>query len=222
MFTKWLSLVIIINTMKTTNKTILMELKNSLASKENEFVDKLFKERGVKFKKNSNGEYDIEGNFFLGEFPELVYNGKLIIKFGKVNGGFECKGLNSLEGCPREVNGSFYCRGCDGLTDLKGAPEKIKGEFNCALCKNLKSLEGAPTYINGSFICSGCDSLTDLKGAPKEIKWQFYCNDCKNLKSLRGAPEKVGGTFDCSGSGKKFKEEAVEAICDVPVDRIEV
>ena len=189
--------------MKTTNKTILMELKNSLASKENELADKLFKERGIKFKKNSKGEYDIEGDFYLEDFPELVVDGKLIIKFGK-------------------VNGSFICQGCDSLTTLKGSPEKIKGVFNCSSCKNLKSLEGAPSIVDGSFICSKCDSLTSLEGAPKEIKFQFYCNRCKNLKSLKGAPEKVGGLFDCSDSGTKFNEEDVEQICDVPADRIYV
>ena len=189
--------------MKTTNKTILMELKNSFASKGNEFVDKLFKERGVKFKKTSKGEYNVDGDFYLEDFPELVVDGKLIIKFGK-------------------VNGSFYCQDCDGLTSLKGAPKEVKGVFNCSACKNLKSLEGAPTVVDGSFICIKCDSLTSLKGAPKEIKYQFYCSGCKNLKSLEGAPEKVGGLFNCEDCGTKFTEEEVEEICDVSSDRIYV
>lgn len=181
-----------------------MELKNSLASKENELADKLFKERGIKFKKNSKGEYDIEGDFYLEDFPELVVDGKLIIKFGK-------------------VNGSFICQGCDSLTTLKGSPEKIKGVFNCSSCKNLKSLEGAPTFIDGSFICSRCDSLVSLEGATKEItNGYFICYKCKNLKSLEGAPKTVSGHFDCRNCGTLFKEEDVKEVCDVQSGRIYV
>ena len=54
--------------METTNKTAVIE-----------FVDKLFTERGVKFEKTTNGEYNIDGDIFLDDFPELAVDGNLII-----------------------------------------------------------------------------------------------------------------------------------------------
>ena len=178
------------------------------------------------FKKNSDGEYDVDGSISLSDLSnsisDLITDGKLNIKFGKVSGYFDCSkcnNLTSLEGCPREVNGYFNCSDCKNLTSLKGAPEKVGGtfccfvcknlinlegcprevggDFNCGSCNNLTSLNGAPEKISGDFNCCGHNNLTSLKGAPREVGGVFNCSFCENLTSLKGAPEKVGGNFDC-------------------------
>lgn len=60
---------------------------------------------------NLDGSYDVEGTVYITK--EYVSNGRLRIKFGKVSDKFYCSraGLSSLEGCPREVGGSFDCEG---------------------------------------------------------------------------------------------------------------
>ena len=131
--------------MKSINKAILKKSTNSFLSEENEFVDNLFNDRGIKFTKNSNGEYDINGNFDLFYFPELIVDGKLIIKFGKVSGKFschQCYNLTSLEGCPREVSGYFWCSDCFNLTSLEGNTKEVGGDFYCNGCDSLISICG--------------------------------------------------------------------------------
>ena len=62
------------------------------------------------YKINPDGSIDVNGNV------DLSYMGltKIPLKFNKVNGWFDCSynKLTSLEGCPKEVEWSFYCYGC--------------------------------------------------------------------------------------------------------------
>ena len=182
--------------MESSNTTISKKKSdNSFSSNENDFVDNLFRERGIRFTKNSNGEYDIGVSFHLIEFPELITDRKLIIKFGKVSGAFDCSycNLTSLEGCPKEVGSYFYCSECVNLTSLEGAPKTVGGNFNCSNCQNLTSLEGCP----------------------REVWGNFYCVFCRGLKSLKGAPERVGRSFYCYDCGVKFTEDDVKEHCKV-------
>lgn len=164
------------------------------------------------FKRNQNGEYDVDGDVFLVKFPELITNGKLNIRFNKVSGDFNCswiKELTSLDGCPNEVGGNFDCSECENLKSLKGVPREIPGNFNCSQCNKLKSLKWAPKKVGGVFSCYWCNSLTNLEGAPKEVGGSFSCSDCDNLKSLKGAPKKVSFQFDCSCC---FSLESLEGV----------
>lgn len=172
----------------------------------------------IGFKKNSNGEYDFDGDVYLDKFPELVINGKLAIKFGKVGGTFSCAGCNnltSLEGCPREVGRHFSCSFCHNLTSLIGAPEKVGRDFACDYCENLTSLIGAPEKVGRNFDCSLCEKLTNLEGAPRKVVGVFSCSNCKTLASLEGAPREVGRNFYCSNCGIKFTEDDVKERCKV-------
>ena len=88
-------------------------------------------------KKNVNGEFDIDGDFYLKDYEYLIVDGKLAVKFGKVSGDFECsecENLTSLEGSPREVGGNFDCSGCKNLTSLEGCPREVGGIFYCYDC----------------------------------------------------------------------------------------
>ena len=138
--------------------------------------------------------YDCEGDVIVLE--DIVINGKLKIRFGKVGGGFYCTNINltTLEGAPQEVGRDFSCRD-NKLTSLEGAPQKVSGNFYCYNNK-LTTLEGAPNEVCGDFSCIG-NNLTNLEGAPSMVGGDFYCND-NELTSLECATQKVGGNFNCS------------------------
>ena len=70
------------------------------------------------------------------------------------------KNLDSLEGAPKEVKGSFYCF-ANNLKNLKYGPEIVDGNFIC-FDNNLTSLEGAPKIVNGNFNCKNCSKLKSL------------------------------------------------------------
>jgi hypothetical protein len=121
--------------------------------------------------KNKDGSYYVEDSviisreadynvavddqeFFAALSPaHLLLNGKLLLRFSRVEGDFLCSDvdLKSLVGCPREVGGNFECDD-NPVPSLKGGPEKVHGSFNCSVCA-LSSLEGAPREVGGDFIC---------------------------------------------------------------------
>lgn len=149
--------------------------------------------------KNPDGMIDMIGKIENREISlfDFVKDGHFICRFNKWGDDFDCSGnnLTSLEGAPREVEGSFYCR-VNKLTSLKGAPIKVGGDFDCSN-NNLTSLEGAPREVAGNFDCSYNKKLTSLEGAPRKVGGNFNC--CRsNLTSLEGASEKVGGDFICN------------------------
>lgn len=142
-----------------------------------------------------------------------LIDGKLPIKFGAINGDFECydcRKLISLEGGPKMVNGSVSLYHCISLTSLIGAPEHVQKIFECPYCSGLTSLQGAPKYVGQTFNCSGCDNLTSLKGAPRKVK-RFHCNHCENLTNLIGAPEEVE-TFECAHNHKLISLEGAPKV----------
>jgi hypothetical protein len=61
------------------------------------------------FIENKDGSYDCNTDINIGKC--LIYNGKLIINFNKINGDFNCSNnkLKSLKYCPKVVNGIFSC-----------------------------------------------------------------------------------------------------------------
>lgn len=158
---------------------------------------------------------DTDGDISIGE-KDLV-DGKLPVKFRKVNGNFYCNhiGLQALHGCPDIVEESFLCYNnnltsllggpkivkkkydCSNnkLTSLEGAPEGEMYQFNCS-CNLLNSLTGAPRIVS-NFLC-GHNKLTSLIGSPDVVKFEFDC--CFNdIVSLEGCPKQIGHIRDLSG-----------------------
>ena len=160
--------------------------EEELEQRKKEFI-KNFMKRG---KRNPDGSYDFDCNLY--DVSGVVKDGKFTIKFGKVEGDFNC------------VN-------C-GLTTLEGAPKYVGGNFKCNN-NQLTSLEGGPEYVGKDFDCS-FNKLTTLKGAPKYVGGSFYCVSNK-LTSLEGAPEYVGVHFGCRRNKKKFTEEDVNKVSEV-------
>ena len=121
----------------------------------------------------NNGLWDVNTDLTILN-QELIQNGRIIIKFGVVNGHFDCSGANliSLEGCPHTVNGDFDCS-YNKLTSLKYCPKIILGDFCCPY-NELNTLEYCPEIVQGKFDCSG-NKLTSLKYCPKKINDDFNC-----------------------------------------------
>jgi hypothetical protein len=129
---------------------------------------------------NLDGSFNYYGHYIKVEY-DLVKDGKLIIKFNKVSGHFDCSynNLTTLEGTPKEVGGDFYCS-YNKLTSLKYAPEIVGRDFDCDN-NRLITLKGAPNYINGYFTCAN-NKLKSLKYIPKQINGVFfYCFNNPNL-----------------------------------------
>lgn len=57
----------------------------------------------------------------------------------KVHGDFVCtfcRNLESLEGAPEEVGGSFYCNN-SYILSLEGGPRRVKYVYDCSVCPYL-------------------------------------------------------------------------------------
>lgn len=121
-----------------------------------------------------------------------------LFKWGTIGRNFDCSysDIESLDGAPEKVAGSFYCDSCRKLRTLDGAPEKVECNFHCNNCDSLKSLEGAPEEVGRDFTCNGCRSLTSLKGAPKVVNGVLECKHLSSLRSLDGAPEEIGSYIE--------------------------
>ena len=165
---------------------------------------------------------DTNGNRVMNVFrsvkvsTQAVKNGALMVKFGVVNGIFDCSGV--------------------GLTTLAGAPSKCS-EFNCSN-NSLTSLQGSPqTVYDGTVDCSK-NKLKDLLGGPQTGAFTkldgdvstaqrntFYRYDCSNnlLNTLKGYPQTpsdLGGAtdvtvimadFNCSNNKFLFVIDGVTA-----------
>ncbi len=122
--------------------------------------------------------------------------GRFICQFGKWKGDFNANmlGIVSLEGCPKEVTGNFFCAN-NKLISLKGCPLYVGGSFKCN-DNWLTSLFGCPETVGQDFDCRN-NRLTFLTGCPSKIKGYFDCSG-NNINFLNGCPKEVGYYFDCS------------------------
>ena len=82
---------------------------------------------------NFKGEIDVDGGVNLDgrDIKELPY------KFGRVKGFFNvygCKNLISRKNCPHSTFG-FSCSSCSQLDSLEGCPKNVGGNFYCVGCK---------------------------------------------------------------------------------------
>lgn len=124
---------------------------------------------------------------------------KLDVKFGKVDGYFNCSNnkLTSLEGCPIEVSGSFNCIR-NSLTDLSGGPIKVGGNYSCN-DSGISSLKGCPTEIIGNFYCAYNMLNSDLAYGPLEVGGDYECSG-NGLLTLDGCASEIGGSLNCQSN----------------------
>jgi hypothetical protein len=174
------------------------------------------KESDVSYGNDANGNRVMNVFRSVKVSTQAVKNGALMVKFGVVNGTFDCSGV--------------------GLTTLAGSPSKCS-EFNCSN-NSLTSLQGSPqTVYDGTVDCSK-NKLKDLLGGPQTGAFTkldgdvstaqrntFYRYDCSNnlLNTLKGYPQTpsdLGGItditvimadFNCSNNKFLFVIDGVTA-----------
>ena len=122
---------------------------------------------------NQDGSIDVDANVFiqnrnLKKFP---------LKFGKVNGYFNCEDnrLISLKGSPKEVYGFFSCSENE-LNTLLDGPLKVGGDYWC-YSNPLTDVYGFPEYfdkelfIHGTTVYEIIQLITNEYSIIKFIKW---------------------------------------------------
>lgn len=124
-----------------------------------------------------------------------------------VNMHFSRHGLESLEGSPKKITGSFFCDN-NYLRTLEYGPRIVGGEFNCN-GNILRTLEGAPVVVGRpeaftSFNCRNNVELRSLEGAPIAVRGgSFVCIGCPKLESLEHLPKRVDVFVICDDRLKK-------------------
>jgi hypothetical protein len=88
---------------------------------------------------------------------------KLPVKFGQVDGNFDCSTSN--------------------LKTLEGAPDRCEGDFDCSQ-NQLTSLAHAPSYVQGRFWCND-NPLTSLEHLPAHVGGLVWCTPSPQLPILR-------------------------------------
>ena len=96
---------------------------------------------------NSKGEIDVEGRVNLNDkdIKELPY------KFGRVTGWFDIgnnPNLTSLKNCSDYIGGSFSCCWCSQLDSLEGCPKEVENKFYCFNCKREFTKEEVRSLCN--------------------------------------------------------------------------
>jgi hypothetical protein len=116
----------------------------------------------------SDGRITSSRNIFI--TSDMVENKKMKLKFSNVGEGFQIEtDLDTLEGCPEIVDGTFNC------FDIK-----------------LKSLKGGPRLVGDIYDCVR-NNLTSLEGAPESVGVMF---DCRNNKISKEEVEKLASRVD--------------------------
>jgi hypothetical protein len=173
-------------------REINIPMNNIITQEEKDHIDQVCDRYTIKnYSINSDGSIDVDGDVDL--FRCKLH--ELPLKFGKVNGNFNCgqNEFTSLRGCPKTIGGDFRCDG-NKLTSLEFSPISVGGDFSCNN-NNLTSLEGCPKEV-GDFWCTN-NKLTSLEGCPTEIGGDFLCRN-NQLTSLEGCTQSIGGYFNCS------------------------
>lgn len=150
-------------------------------------VNEYMKELGVKkyHYNEKTGFVDVIGDVSLRKSYSTKKARKILVKFGKITGNFDCSFclLLTLDGAPQSVK-DFNCSH-NNLKDLLCSPQVVTGNFACNSNKGI-SLEGAPPKVDGNFEASNCD-LYDLKGLPEHIGGDadFSSNELGSISGVK-------------------------------------
>ncbi len=164
------------------------------------------------------GFISVKGDMFIDSYNLEA----LPVKFKKITGNFSLKPcpidgklkrslLNTLAGCPTNVQGSFDCS-YNRLTSLVGGPKTVGMNYFCNYNK-LTTLQGVPKKLRGLMVAG--NSLVDLKYCPIEMRTNanFSKNKLLHLDDLLGT--RIGGELLLSdnpslGEGKDFSIDGDE------------
>lgn len=200
-----------------------LESSNDIKAVIEEFIDNLYDcSYKISDKPNKDGKYEVSsnGSVKIKKGPgshgvKSLTNGLFV--WSTVQGDFKIqllKKLESLEGCPKKVQGDFDIRWTN-IKSLKGCPEYVGKKFMCDFCNYLETMEYAPNYVGDSIWLYFCRELKSLKGLPNKINGDLYFNDCPNIKSLDGIPSNIKGSLFCKHCGEKFMKRDIKKRCTV-------
>ena len=131
-------------------------------------------ENDSKIVKNEDGTYDVNGDFYIGNYDfASIQLKQLPIKFRNVTGSFSITDyyLTTLEGCPQYVGNTFDCTNNTQLTSLRGGPRKVGKTYRCNGCYQLTSFEEMNLKDNPNLtIYAYQGNITSLKGLPNTLK----------------------------------------------------
>lgn len=146
-----------------------------------------------KYKINSRGEIDVEGDVKIDSRALGLQNSILkdFGQFGKVTGKFEVSGrlVRSLEGCPRECGKFTVSR--TSIENLKFMPQKINEEV--------------ALFYNGSLI--------SFRGIPENLTGGLFVTSSEDYGFLDGFPKTING--DCQFITKKLTVDDILGVCEV-------
>lgn len=135
-------------------------------------------------------DLDINGNYGTAREVE-----KFPIVFREIKGDISIANcaLKTLEGLPKEINGSVHILNTK-ISDLKFCPTLLGKNCDLVLLKNtnLTSLEGCPSNIPGSFSISYCHALASLEFGPTTVERTYKVDTNQSLVSIKGLPANVG------------------------------
>ena len=180
---------------KLVTKVYTPENDNDFPNSREEVVARLKKYKISNYTINDDLTVDVAGDVDL-TFKKLK---KIPVRFGKISGSFRIQGnlfLDSLEGCPYHVEGSFNCSR-NNLENLEFAPQYVGANYTAMNCK-LTSLGKMPREVGGSVDLGG-NKLTSLAGCVKDVGLDFNCQNNK-LETLEGGPRFVGKRFNCDNN----------------------
>ena len=130
-----------------------------------------------------SGLVDINFNTTIGGIKILKdINGKIPIRFGNINGFFDCSSID--------------------ISSLEGAPIRVTKGFSCSYTK-ITSLEFAPKNVLGNFDCSRTN-ITSLEGLPQDLTADLILVNTK-ISSLDEVPESIGKIFIAGCIGLKLQ-----------------
>lgn len=149
---------------------------------------------------HDDGVVDVDG----GVSVYMDNMNRLPIRFGTTRNFtlFNAEDLETLEGCPRIVNGDFKVY--DGLfEDLQGGPQIVKGDFSTTGIY-FKTLEGSPQEIGGRWWLNYSDRLpllrTIVAQGGVDISGRHY-SPVKTFSEIRLIEDIMNGPW--MGKGKK-------------------
>ena len=122
----------------------------------------------------------------------LIYQGGML----SISGRF----LDSLEGCPQQVTGSFLANN-NQLTSLSGGPSIVADDYFCS-SNILTDLVGCASHIPGEFYCNN-NRLTSLVGGPQTVDGEYQCSDTL-ITDLVGCASHIGGSLTSWNSIKSL------------------
>ena len=134
-----------------------------------------------------DGVYNTPDSVYI--YNDILLDGKLPLKFGK-------------------IGGSFVCRRCSDLKSLQNAPKYVEKSLDLLYCTSLTSLIGCPQYVGDYFVFDHNNLVTSLQGAPKYVGKDFRCDNISKLNNVDDLPKTVGGKVifeNCRSLPKELK-----------------